>query len=357
MATVRGTDDPERIDRADGVTDEFDWIFGRGGDDTIFGFGGDDQIRGGAGADIIDGGIGTDTVYYDNSSSGVVVSLAARVGYGGTAEGDELYNIENVVGSSHDDDLRGDSGANDLWGGSGDDRLMGGEGADNLYGGADWDTADYYDSLRGVTVSLGTGEGSGGAAEGDRLFDIEVLSGSTFNDFLQGDSLDNTLIGMHGDDILDGLDGNDRLFGGAGNDTLKAGGGADRLEGGTNHDTLLGGLGADTLLGGEGADTFVWTSTAETGTTFATADVVGDFNRRSGDLLDFRSIDANQTVSGNQSFTFIGTANFSAAGQIRWSQDEAGNTWIALNTDADSSAEALIRLDSLQTVNEGWFLL
>ncbi len=357
MATVRGTNNSERIDRDDGVTDEFDKIYGLDGDDRIFGFGGNDDITGGLGADIINGGEGIDTARYSDSSSGVVVSLATRVGLGGTAEGDELVSIENVMGSSHDDTLIGDMGANGLYGGGGDDRIMGGEGADIINGGADWDTADYYDSLSGVTVSLSTGLGSGGTAEGDRLSDIEVLSGSMFSDFLQGDDLDNTFIGMYGDDTLDGKDGNDRLFGGAGNDMLKAGGGADRLEGGIDHDTLIGGLGADTLLGGEGADTFVWTSTAETGTTFATADLVGDFNRSSGDQFDFRSIDANETVSGNQSFTFIGTAEFSAPGQINWKHDVFGNTWIALNTDGDSSAEAMIRLDSLQTVNEGWFLL
>lgn len=62
MATVNGTDNPETIDRADGVTDDADAIFGFDGDDTIFGFGGNDTIKGGGGADTINGGAGIDTV-------------------------------------------------------------------------------------------------------------------------------------------------------------------------------------------------------------------------------------------------------------------------------------------------------
>jgi Ca2+-binding RTX toxin-like protein len=173
MATVNGTNNSERIDRDDGVTDEADTIFGFGGDDTIFGFGGDDLINGGLGADRINGGAGIDTARYGDSSEGVVVSLAAGIGLGGTAEGDELISIENVTGSTHNDTLIGAISVNVLNGAGGDDRLMGGEGADTLIGGAGRDTADYYDSLSGVSVSLTTGVGSGGTAEGDQLFGIE----------------------------------------------------------------------------------------------------------------------------------------------------------------------------------------
>ena len=114
MATVNGTNNSERIDRDDGVTDEADTIFGFGGDDMIFGFGGDDLINGGRGADTINGGAGIDTARYGDSSESVVVSLATGVGLGGTAEGDRLISIENLTGSSFDDTLIGAIGGNVL---------------------------------------------------------------------------------------------------------------------------------------------------------------------------------------------------------------------------------------------------
>ena len=47
--------------------------------------------------------------------------------------------------------------------------LTGGAGADTLDGGGGVDTASYATSAAGVTVSLTTGTGSGGDAEGDTL--------------------------------------------------------------------------------------------------------------------------------------------------------------------------------------------
>jgi hypothetical protein len=51
------------------------------------------------GADRLDGGTGVDTVIYGDSNVGVGVNLATGYGYGGTAEGDTLIGIENVLGS------------------------------------------------------------------------------------------------------------------------------------------------------------------------------------------------------------------------------------------------------------------
>src|SRR5262245_21330118 len=195
MATVTGTKFRDFLDVDDGVTDEADVIFadagddmipglgavganpitgtagddqllGSAGDDQIFGLGGDDVIIGGLGADRINGGAGIDTARYEDSSVGVTASLAGGLCIGGTAEGDELVNSENITGSSHDDALIGADGANVLNGDGGDDGLLGGEGPDTLIGGAGWDTAYYYDSQSGVSVSLRTGFGSGGTAQG-----------------------------------------------------------------------------------------------------------------------------------------------------------------------------------------------
>ncbi|QDU68546.1 PKD domain-containing protein [Engelhardtia mirabilis] len=80
--------------------------------------------------DTIDGGAGVDTVDYSAVDGAVDVDLAA-----GTASGagmDTLIDIENVVGTAHDDSLVGDAGDNVLEGGSGNDVLDGGDGDDTL---------------------------------------------------------------------------------------------------------------------------------------------------------------------------------------------------------------------------------
>ena len=271
-------------------------IAGRGNDvvigneavNRLEGRAGDDVLEGGAGADTLDGGPGNDTAAFTDSDTGVTVRLITGAGQRGHAEGDTLVNIENLIGSSHNDAFGGDTGNNilnggpgndGLWGSGGDDTLIGGPGADRFYGGGGQDTADYTDSPTGVTVRLHSLSAAGGDAEGDTfeslvdvsymdaagaaqtesLPDVENLTGSAYNDVLAGDRRDNVLEGGAGDDTLYGgpgggddlqvgHEGDDRLFGGQGN---------DRLEGGPGDDRLAGGPGADVFVfaPGHGADT------------------------------------------------------------------------------------------------------
>src|SRR5688500_9900297 len=137
---VFGTDSSETLDFFDGVTNFADSIFGFGGNDSIFGLGGNDLILGGAGADAITGGSGTDTSSYTDSATGVTVNLESGLGFGGTAEGDTLTSIENLIGSAHDDFLIGNAGNNVLTGLEDNDILKGGGGADTLYGDSGSDT-------------------------------------------------------------------------------------------------------------------------------------------------------------------------------------------------------------------------
>ena len=134
---------------------------------------------------------------------------------------------DQIVGTATVDHIHG-LGGNDI--------IKGGGGADIIDGGADHDGASYEDSDAGVSVSLVTGKGHGGTAEGDTLISIEDLYGSKYDDKLVGDS---------GDNLLSGSDGND---------TLKGGGGADTLKGGTGDDVMqIDGIG-DHVYGGEGSD-------------------------------------------------------------------------------------------------------
>jgi Ca2+-binding RTX toxin-like protein len=251
MATVKGTNGPDMLDYAAGVTDNADTIYGNLGADTIYGRDGDDMIKGGGGADTINGGFGLDTALYVDSDVGVTVRLDTGQGFSGTAAGDTLFSIERVYGSYHNDILIGNdwSNGNVLSGLDGDDLLKGCGGSDVLDGGNDIDTASYYDAPSSVVVDLTTGSGQWGDAQGDILYNIENVSGSAYGDFLYGNSDANVLQGVDGNDHLWGLDGADTLYGGAQNDELWGEGGVDTLYGGTGTDTMYGGTENDFLYG------------------------------------------------------------------------------------------------------------
>lgn len=133
-----------------------------------------------------------------------------------------------LEGSANDDQIEGLAGDDILRGNEGNDLLIGGAGRDHLYGGEGSDTADYSTSNSGVIISLTTfgfrpyGIGFGGDATGDRLYDIENIVGSNFNDVLIGDNQDNQ---------LEGGTGNDYLIGGSGSDSFvfKEGDGRDTI--------------------------------------------------------------------------------------------------------------------------------
>ena len=289
MAIVNGTNFSETLNASDGVTNGFDVIYGYGGNDSIYGLGGNDALTGGLGADYLNGGSGIDWAYYDDSTTGVTVSLASGTGANGTAHGDQLVSIESLYGSNYDDLFVGNSGSNTLRGvfgndvlkggggddvldgGNGNDSLNGGDGADILAGGSGIDTASYDGSPAGVYVSLIAGYAKYGDAEGDQLSSIENLTGTAHRDYLHGDDGINVLRGMGGHDSLHGFDGAD---------TLEGGDGDDLLDGGYGDDILRGDAGSDTMRGGsDGADTFyvdnagdvVWDSSASTFDTVYTA--------------------------------------------------------------------------------------
>ena len=128
IENVTGTKHADEL-TGDGEANQLE---GNAGNDVLEGGAGDDTLIGGAGADEMDGGAGTDTASYAASKMGVMVDLDEGTGMGGDAEGDELDNIETVIGSDHADTLYGDTGTQTLTGGKGNDLLRGGGGADML---------------------------------------------------------------------------------------------------------------------------------------------------------------------------------------------------------------------------------
>lgn len=117
------------------------------GNDTLSGAAGNDTLQGGAGGDSLDGSSGSDWASYASATEAVNADLiAGRSALRGDALGDTYVSIENLLGGTGHDTLRGDDNANQLSGGAGDDRFWARGGNDTLTGGAG---ADVFNFERG----------------------------------------------------------------------------------------------------------------------------------------------------------------------------------------------------------------
>lgn len=123
--------------------DNNDTLLGGSGNDDILGGGDNDVLVGGIGADTLNGDTGIDQALYSDAAAGVLADLQVAANNTGIAAGDNYISIENLGGSLHNDNLRGNGGNNiisgstgedTLYGRFGDDTLLGGDGNDTLYG-------------------------------------------------------------------------------------------------------------------------------------------------------------------------------------------------------------------------------
>ncbi|HVZ43897.1 MAG TPA: VCBS domain-containing protein [Ramlibacter sp.] len=262
-------------------TDRSDLLVGDATNDLLQGLGGNDTLRGLGGNDTLEGGTGNDSLAGADGSDSLDGGAGRDTMQGGT--GSDIY----VVDQTHDVVVE-----------------AAGAGDDTVYAAADYTIALYVENL----VLL-----PGGAYRG---------AGNGLDNHVQGNASGNVLSGMGGNDTLDGGDGNDSLLGGNGNDVL---------QGSDDDDTLAGGIGADDLYGGKGADRYVFTGAADSSVKASGRDTImdfdqgqGPFNGAEGDVIDVSAIDANTGAKGNQAFTWIGGAAFTAAGQLRF--DDATHT-------------------------------
>jgi Ca2+-binding RTX toxin-like protein len=170
-----------------------------------------DLLRGDGKANILQGGEGNDFV--DGGAGGDTIEAGTGDDAAVGGAGNDLVlggeGADNLDGENDDDDVRGEDG---------DDVVAGVSGADGLSGGAGHDVLDYSDATRSVQVTL-DGRNDDGPAEGDNAApDFEVVRGGI------------------GDDNLTGSDGSETLEGGDGDDDLTGGGGPDALVGGPGED-------------------------------------------------------------------------------------------------------------------------
>lgn len=249
-------------------------LTGGNGNDVLSGVGGNDALIGGAGADTLLGSAGNDTADYNTSDARVDIDLAFDTASGGHAQGDDLDQIERLIGSVFNDRLFGGAEANSFFGGDeidtlngrgGDDVLFGQAGNDLISGGNDSDTLDggtdddrLFGNGGGDDITGGSGTDTifagAGADEVDAGTQDDEVSGQGGDDTISGGSGEDLLRGGSGNDSLMGDDNNDTLFGNGNNDTLDGGGGNDVIQGAAGADVLIGGSGNDTLSGGTAGD-------------------------------------------------------------------------------------------------------
>lgn len=162
--------------------------------------------------------------------------------------------IENVIGGTGADTIRGNSAANLITSNGGNDEIDGGLGSDTVvFAGA---RSSYTISWNG---QVGTITGLGQTVtvsnvEFLQFSDQTVAAAPTGGLLVGGDATDESINGTAFADTIGGLGGDDTINGQAGADTLDGGSGDDVLNGGDGDDVLIGGRGDDALNGGAGHD-------------------------------------------------------------------------------------------------------
>jgi len=266
-----------------------------------------------------------------------------------------------IVGSVGDDQFSVWGGNARISAGSGDDVVLlqpgggtyflrGGPGEDRLVINRSEDAAILMDGRPGHGA-LKLGSAVAGSLSGFETFTIQGSSGADV--IWTGGGNDRILASRDdaGDgDFLGGSGGQDTITGGAASDTLLGGTGDDALFGGAGDDRIVGGTGRDYLTGGQGADIFVFTGLADSGQQIGQReiDAIGVFEIVTGsnafiDRIDLSVIDAQAGAAGNQAFQFIGTAAFTAEGQVRVQQAGAA-TFVEINVAGASGPEMKIWL-------------
>ena len=183
---------------------------------------------------------------------------------------------------------------------------------------------------------------SDGVQSATRALDVQVYN-EVEGAYIIGNKSNNvisTTVTVAGQPLATALD--DYIDGGAGADTINSGAGNDWLYGGSGNDKLNGEDGRDWMSGGTGADQFIFSSVLHS--SVATPDFIWDFTRSEGDKINLSAIDASTLRSGNQAFSFIGTAAFSGvAGQLRYEYVD-GNTVVKGDINGDGVADFAVAL-------------
>ena len=296
-----GGDDEETT--ATGVvrtgTAQTDTLVGAAGDDNIVAFAGDDIAIGGAGADAIVAGEGAD--FISGGSGRDVISAGA---------GDD-----HVLAGADADIVYGDAGADRIFGDQGNDLINAGAGDDTVFGGAGNDL---------IVAEIGDGNDAYFGDEGTGGWDADTLDMSAASAAVT--------VNLGSGPLLNGSASSSQT----GNDTLW---GIENVTTGSGADVIVAGTGANWMNGGLGDDTFRFNSVEA-----AKGDTIVGFEP--GDRIDLSGIDANYATDGNQSFTLVSDAAFTAAGQLAVTYETRnGEAFTVVQGNVDGNAAADFKIE------------
>lgn len=271
-------------------------------------------------------------------STGQLAELGTNVDASGNIynalqyQGDVRSLVENAIGGSGDDTIRGNQADNNLRGNGGNDNLLGFSGQDFLQGLAG---RDFLNGGAGSDVM-----NSGG--------DNDFLRGGAGGDTMRGAAGNDRMYGDGGGDQMYGGGENDRMFGGNGMDILRGEDGNDELFGGNGRDILIGGEDVDEMTGGSGRDVFQFNDVSDS-PTGGLSDQILDFT------IGLDRIDLSR-LNGPALTLNIG-GSFTGTGASAITREVSGDTLVFADINGNGSADFRLIVDGTLGLTASDFFL
>lgn len=143
---------------------------------------------------------------FDNS----IIGASTATGMFAPGQNIKWSEFDNVS-VTEDDEFYGTDGRDVFRGRQGDDYFISSAGADEYLGGSGWDQVTFRGDPNGVVVNLATGRAKDGFGFVDKLYSIEAIRGSMYDDRFIGSDAHDVFRGLAGDDVISGGDGRDQV--------------------------------------------------------------------------------------------------------------------------------------------------
>jgi hypothetical protein len=216
-----------------------------------------------------------------------------------TLDGNDTVRLEEKVSLAAF--LDGGSGDDQMQGGNSPVTFISGPGDDRYVGKHGANTVDYSNEPEAVVVNLAAGAATGASIGTDELVNIQNVIGSK---------------------------------------------GSDHIELGPRGNNVTGSGGADWFVGGPQSNAFVYLSAGDSGV--STYDTIVDFKESSGnrDSIDLDALNLTGLVASSTT----------QADKANWWTDGT-DTWVAADTNGDTTPELLIKVSGLHTLTADNFVL